>query len=589
MSASLVEHQIRTFIKDKQPGVLCIKGRWGVGKTFTWQKWHKEELGLGTAGLPRSSYTSLFGLNSLEELRRSIFENTEVSDAFLASDTVTVGQSIGERVYGYVRKKGSLVDLTMAATRRKDTTEALFRIGFLSVRNQLVCFDDLERAGEKLPIRDVLGLASMLKEQRGCQVVLLLNDEQLEVQARQELERQLEKVVDVSLVFDPTSEEAARIALAEGDWVSDLLRDRVVKLGITNIRVIKKVERLARALNRHLAGLEQAVAESAIKTAVIAGWAHLQPDIAISLAEIERFNPYDPSTHLASDERETRRRLIEYGFGGVDELAAAVIEGVKKGFFNIEDVRAAGERLQAELATAEKNPMVRAAWKLYRESLQADDQVILNALENSSRTEIRTIDVPSFDAILSILRRHRGNRRADRLVALFIGRNENLPRVIEDSDAMELAMLHDERLKRAIGAAKVTQRDDRDPLEVIRHVAKSSSFSDADARLIRNLHVAEVEELIRRADGPDLRRVIEWALRLSRQPVEGQAIPSTAVEAAIHSIASRSPLRAERLAAWGFLIGTPHSPRKARKRRRPVATWKAELKATAQARLRIRQ
>ena len=50
---------------------------------------------------------------------------------------------------------------------------------FFCCRNQIVCIDDLERSGADLNIKDVFGLVSYLKEQRGCKVVLLLNDEEL--------------------------------------------------------------------------------------------------------------------------------------------------------------------------------------------------------------------------------------------------------------------------------------------------------------------------------------------------------------------------------------------------------------------------
>jgi hypothetical protein len=44
---------------------------------------------------------------------------------------------------------------------------------FSAIRNQIVCVDDLERRGA-LPVKDVLGLISYLREQRSCKVVLLL-------------------------------------------------------------------------------------------------------------------------------------------------------------------------------------------------------------------------------------------------------------------------------------------------------------------------------------------------------------------------------------------------------------------------------
>jgi hypothetical protein len=45
-------------------------------------------------------------------------------------------------------------------------------LSFLSVREMIVCIDDLERHGKDLRLVDVLGLVSALKEQKRCKVVL---------------------------------------------------------------------------------------------------------------------------------------------------------------------------------------------------------------------------------------------------------------------------------------------------------------------------------------------------------------------------------------------------------------------------------
>src|ERR1019366_9505397 len=96
--------------------------------------------------------------------------------------------------------------------------DSLALLSFMMIRDQIVCIDDLERRGQKLDVGDVLGLISFLREQRGCKVILILNDEELKLTDEQKarFEGYLEKVIDVSLVYEPTSQESVDIAL-EGD------------------------------------------------------------------------------------------------------------------------------------------------------------------------------------------------------------------------------------------------------------------------------------------------------------------------------------------------------------------------------------
>lgn len=77
MSTQVLKNEIMRFLKSSNPEVLCVSGKWGVGKTFCW-KAYIAEAGKSPKNINENqySYTSLFGVNSLPELKYEIFENT---------------------------------------------------------------------------------------------------------------------------------------------------------------------------------------------------------------------------------------------------------------------------------------------------------------------------------------------------------------------------------------------------------------------------------------------------------------------------------------------------------------------------------
>ena len=77
MSIRLVKEEIKRFLNSPEPEVLCIKGKWGVGKTFTWNEYFKQAVKDNKVSLQNYSYVSLFGQNSLEDLKYAIFENID--------------------------------------------------------------------------------------------------------------------------------------------------------------------------------------------------------------------------------------------------------------------------------------------------------------------------------------------------------------------------------------------------------------------------------------------------------------------------------------------------------------------------------
>lgn len=207
MSLAVVEEEVRRFLSDTTPEVLCIKGKWGIGKTFGWRTFLRKAKQNGTLRLERYAYVSLFGLNSLDDLRYALFERTVAGDMIGEDPDVSTFQALIKAS----NFKRLIKPLVGAIFKRGEVADLAEKAAVFSVRNQLVYLDDLERAGNGLGAREVLGLASLLKEERHCKVVLLLNDQ--EHDDKGDFDRQLEKVADVTLNFQPTPAEAAAIGL----------------------------------------------------------------------------------------------------------------------------------------------------------------------------------------------------------------------------------------------------------------------------------------------------------------------------------------------------------------------------------------
>ena len=122
--------------------------------------------------LKRYAYVSLYGVNDIEQLRSSIVENSRHSDKIgeLYSLSDFLGKPWGAQIQ--VLSKG----FSALPVANKERTAIIQAITFHGVAEQIICLDDLERKGEKIKVREILGLASFLKEQRKCKVVLILND-----------------------------------------------------------------------------------------------------------------------------------------------------------------------------------------------------------------------------------------------------------------------------------------------------------------------------------------------------------------------------------------------------------------------------
>ncbi len=168
MSLEQITTVVEDFISDTHNELLVIKGKWGAGKTFFWQRLIEESRNKKCIGREFYSYVSLFGINSLEELKSAILVSTVKSNAAESKRKLDV---LGANL----RKLTTSMEKVPAL--REYTGGIISNFLHFLLDNALICFDDMERRGEGLTIKDIFGLASVLKEQRNCKVLLILNHE----------------------------------------------------------------------------------------------------------------------------------------------------------------------------------------------------------------------------------------------------------------------------------------------------------------------------------------------------------------------------------------------------------------------------
>jgi hypothetical protein len=165
-----VENVLTNFLAAREPGVLAIKGAWGVGKTYLWNRYLTGDPKV--TGCQAYAYVSLFGITSIPELRRAIF--TKLSPLGETKKGLRWwGRTLGGKAARHIDVKIPILDVGL-----KNTELWAEAIEEHALRNILVCLDDLERKDDAVSTSALLGFIASLRDERGCKVVLLYNEEQ---------------------------------------------------------------------------------------------------------------------------------------------------------------------------------------------------------------------------------------------------------------------------------------------------------------------------------------------------------------------------------------------------------------------------
>lgn len=163
---------------------IAIDGEWGIGKSYMYHKTIKEKIKEELNITP--IYTSVFGKRD---------ENEIIKD--LVSQFLTIENKNADSIRNFIEGtfklfgKNTDMDLVFKFFKKEH------------MKNTIVCIDDFERLSDKIPVQDVLGLISELKENKGCHVILLYNRSKINTNSQEQFNNYIEKIVDVTYNYTP--------------------------------------------------------------------------------------------------------------------------------------------------------------------------------------------------------------------------------------------------------------------------------------------------------------------------------------------------------------------------------------------------
>ena len=160
MSQAVAEREFATFLASPTPEVLSISGRWGVGKTHAWDNAIRRQK--RTSALRRYAYVSAFGIQTLDDLKTAIFQSTVPLDSPELEPTLESFAGSLQSIQGAkglaeqgARTAWKFLSQLWTATPIAGKANIFVPAASLMIRNQIICIDDIERAGKGLELKDI--------------------------------------------------------------------------------------------------------------------------------------------------------------------------------------------------------------------------------------------------------------------------------------------------------------------------------------------------------------------------------------------------------------------------------------------------
>lgn len=413
------------FFKGKEQ-VLVIKGDWGCGKTFFWDKYIQNKIEAkektGKIDQIAYSYVSLFGKNSLVDIRASLLQ---------AAKLITTEEKINVYVEKHVFEKSGFLGRILILKKRfqrikyndyvlkalnitnnidKFTRSAAFLEDKL-VDNYVICFDDIERKGNSLSMRDFMGYIDELARKRNCKLILIFNEKSFtnEIDIK-DLEQYREKVVDIELAFKPTYKQNLSYIFPDTHPVFPLLEKALNVLNLKNIRIIKKIRSLIDLSWSELEKSDKLIIEEFVNHATVLCWAYYAESSGLSLEFVkEHLEEGDWTAYLTKKKGELTDKENYYSSISIAlQLSSSlfdeqIIDYLRYGYIDIEEIRRTVTELSNEIQKSHAREALSDVWNLYANSFKDNQNEIVKSFREVLTNDYTKLKLYDYAAALEML------------------------------------------------------------------------------------------------------------------------------------------------------------------------------------------
>ena len=420
-----LERSFNAFFKG-EARVAVIKGNWGVGKTYFWNNYIDKKISDKDLTQIAYSYISLFGKASLSDVKKSLFHSAkpissgaEIEIAF--NDQFARSSSLLNRVPWIkdgIKKTlakafgcGWLINNIQNIPVIGKFSNLISIFEYSLVNNYVICFDDLERKGDALAVKEIMGLIDELAIRKNCKIILIFNESSLDKDTdKKEFDLYREKVVDIELSYEPTCVENMKHAFPNDFKQLSIISDAVNELDIKNIRVLKKIFWMIDDFSNYLDGVPDSLRAEFLTHAILLCWGYFIRDKELSFETIKSHLKEKSWMSFISD-KDKKRDLYEKEYSEIAsnlKLSSSnfdphIIHYLEHGFVNEETLKITISNLLKLTEVEQVRVKLRKAWSIYTDSFKDNRQEFIDALKEILEKDIAKLGLSEFSSTIDIL------------------------------------------------------------------------------------------------------------------------------------------------------------------------------------------
>lgn len=453
MSLKDVQVAVEKFLKSDRPQAIAISGQWGSGKTYFWNQVIRDASSKGL--VKKYSYVSLFGTSNLAELKSAIFDNAvSAKDVDAGASSLTWAENAKEVMQSSSIKEAKAPGRRLLNLGRKNISQVTPLLGawggvarslsYFAIKDYVICLDDIERKSAGLPLKEILGLVSMLKEQRGCRVVVILNIDELGGD-RATLDTLKEKVFDGEIVFSPSVEECAKLVFTEEWEHSKEVADKVIRLGIKNIRIMQRIRWVIETLLPYVKDKDIVLTRQLIHSSTLLTWCYYSRGAGVPSYDFIKSDGFavwgiataEKKKEKSEEDKAIEKVMYEYGYSGSDEFDLNICQFLEHGYVIEKDFIDVVESFQEKALKNNLDGSFTQAWELFHDTFSNNEKELVETLRKRFMDGVKWISLGNAMGTVKLMRELKQDDIGDELMQCWIDMAKK-----ENKDLLDLRHAH---------------------------------------------------------------------------------------------------------------------------------------------------
>lgn len=535
----VLEKIFSEFLNHPEKRVLILKGKWGVGKTFAWKKYIELKTNLNELAV---SYVSLFGVANVGEIQQLILQKAVPKNIKQLRSVLKVAVPIASALKRF--------PIPYFSSPLGNAAEATPVLAPLLIRRFLVCFDDIERKSKDLPLSAILGLASVLKEENGCRVVLIFNEDEIhDPDDKASLSNYREKVVDHEYAYDPPVSGNVRLIFRPDEFPP--VQEIFQRLAINNIRIIKFAHWNAKFFEPLLRSLEIAVRDSFLENLTILTCVFHKHANEVNLDDL----PDISFIALRFREKEGRKptsgeTLLEQAQYLNQDYDPFIVQYLKTGDCKISELKAVLTALNERKKKNQVGAKLHQAWRLFNGNFKATLQEVIAGFETVVGNHLHVLAYGELKQVCDLFMVLGKKDTAEKWTEAFVESNISTM-TLEETEFFKRLPIN-AKLQNRIAEHATALKQKISLKSVIYRIAEQSGWSQEDVAFLNSCSEEDYYKWIETETDEDLLNYLRKFHRIfnSQNSVENGGSIGVKLETVLCRLAARSPLDAHRV--WVF-------------------------------------